>query len=263
MKSKRWVIKVGSQMVTQGGPILLRAWMHQVRDLKRKHQIEVVWVTSGAISSAVQRTNFKKNKAVWSLSEKQALSAIGQPILMDLYNLALTNTGLSGAQVLLTASDLNDNTRRNNFKATVEQLLKWQVIPLLNENDVVATEEIKFGDNDSLSAQVAGAVGASKLIILTDVEGYYDSDPRKNRKAKLISELKNVTPKVLKDASPTSGSHHGTGGMFSKLKAAKIASHLGIQTHLAKGDTPNVLLSLARGDLIGTSVKAHVLRKKG
>src|SRR5688500_13055998 len=117
-------------MVCSGGPVLLRAWMQQVVSLKRQHQIEIVWVTSGAISSAVERSAFSKSRGTWTLAEKQALSAIGQPILMDLYNLAMQATGLQGAQVLLTYTDLADKKRRTNFKRTMEQLLKWNVMPV-------------------------------------------------------------------------------------------------------------------------------------
>src|SRR5690349_2082249 len=173
---ERWVIKAGSNMVCAGGPILLRAWMSQIAILRKQHKIEVIWVTSGAIASAVDRTaaderNRKQKQKKRSLPEKQALSAIGQPIVMDLYNLSLQAVGLLGAQILLTADDLANKKRRENFQNTLEQLLKWQVTPILNENDAVATEEIKFGDNDSLSAKVAATAGAERLIILTDVDG--------------------------------------------------------------------------------------------
>jgi glutamate 5-kinase len=150
-RKQRWVVKVGSNVICSGGPLLIRAWMQQVATLQRKHGIEVIWVTSGAIASAVDRTGFKKRDRL--LCEKQALSAIGQPIVMDLYNLALQANGLLGAQILLTYGDLADADRRENFKSTVEQLLRWGIVPVLNENDAIASEEIKFGDNDSLSAK--------------------------------------------------------------------------------------------------------------
>jgi glutamate 5-kinase len=254
---KRWVVKIGSQMVCQGGPVLVRALMKQVRLLKRKYGIEVIWVTSGAIASAVERTDFKKNKSNWSLSEKQALSAIGQPLLMDMYNLSLNANGMLGAQVLLTASDMGDKGRLKNFQKTIEQLLKWGVVPLINENDVVATDEIKFGDNDSLSALVASSLKADRLVILTDVEGLFDRDPKKFKSAKIISRLDRVTPKLLKPLSSLKTSTHGTGGIFSKLKASKLASLAGINTNLVKGDSPQVLLAIAEGALVGTFVRAN------
>jgi glutamate 5-kinase len=246
-------------MVCSGGPVLLRSWMQQVVTLRRDHLIEVIWVTSGAIASAVERSHFSKSRAAWTLSEKQALSAVGQPILMDLYNLAMQATGLRGAQVLLTYTDLTDKKRRRNFKHTLEQLLKWKVVPILNENDAVATEEIKFGDNDTLSAKVAAVTGADRLIILTDVNGLFDKDPRKHRNAKLIRQLHGVTPGLLKQVGGQSAGSNakgrGTGGMFSKLKAAKEASKNGIETVLVKGDLNSVLLQVADNSFEGTVIE--------
>lgn len=252
-KLRRWVIKTGSQMVCSGGPLLLRAWMQQIATLKNEHNVEVIWVTSGAIASAVDRTQFKRSGL---LSEKQALSAIGQPIVMDLYNLALHAVGLMGAQILLTYDDLVNEERRQNFQTTVEKLLEWDVIPILNENDAVATEEIKFGDNDSLSAKVAQWVRAERLLILTDVEGLFASDPRKNPRAKLISELPEVNDRWLNlvKGSTTGGSSRGTGGMFSKLKAAQEAARNGIETWLLRGDIPSVLLRVAQNEQLGTHI---------
>ena len=250
-------------MVCSGGPILLRAWMQQVAQLRRDHRVEVIWVTSGAIASAVDRTGFKKNKR--QLAEKQALSAIGQPLVMDLYNLSLQTAGLLGAQVLLTYDDLMDQRRRKNLQNTLEQLLKWKSTPIINENDAVATEEIKFGDNDSLSAKVARVMGADRLVILTDVEGLYESDPRQNPNARLIPWLAGVKTSELKkvwdQAGKRGGTSRGTGGMFSKLAAAKVATSAGIQTWFVKGDLPSVLLDVARDKSVGTRIDAAKKRK--
>lgn len=255
MALNRWVVKAGSNMVCSGGPLLVRSWMQQVSQLRKKHGIEIIWVTSGAIASAVDRTDFKKAKR--TLPEKQALSAIGQPIVMDLYNISLQASGLLGAQILLTYDDLSSSSRRKNFQNTVETLLKWKVTPVLNENDAVATEEIKFGDNDSLSAKVAKVLGADRLLILTDVKGLYDSDPRANQRAKLIRRLDLVSDRTLKQVAASPGSSRGTGGMFSKLKAAREASRSGIETWLVKGDDPNVLVQVAANAAVGTMVKAR------
>jgi glutamate 5-kinase len=251
-KPRRWVIKAGSQMVCMGGPLLLRAWMAQVAQLKKIHNIEVIWVTSGAIASASERTNFKKTHR--TLGEKQALSAIGQPMVMDLYNLALNATGLLGAQVLLTAGDMRDRIRRRNLQNTLEKLLEWQTVPVLNENDAVATEEIKFGDNDSLSAKIAAMMKAERLLLLTDVDGLFDADPRSSPGAKLIPYRKAIAKSDLSLAGKKSGSGRGTGGMYSKLLAAQNASKQGIVTHLLRGDYPLNLLLLAEGERIGTQV---------
>jgi glutamate 5-kinase len=251
--TQRWVIKVGSNMVSTGGPLLIRAWMEQIVTLRRQHGVEVIWVSSGAISSAVKRTAFDKTRSDWQVFEKQALSAIGQPILMDQYNLALQATGMLGAQILLTADDLRHKKRRNNFQASVEQLLSWKVVPILNENDAVATDEIKFGDNDSLSAKVAVALKAQRLVILTDVDGLFDKDPRFHHDAHLVTHLKQVNKKIL-DTAGAVGSKHGTGGMYSKLRAAQEALKGGVETVLIKADTPAALLRIADGNYLGTTI---------
>lgn len=255
-KLKRWVIKAGSNMVCSGGPILIRSWAQQILQLKREYNIEVIWVTSGAIASARERLNHKKDKKTLRLNEKQALSAIGQPIVMDIYNLALQAEGLRGAQILLTYDDLANLKRRSNLKNTLETLLKWGMIPILNENDTVATEEIKFGDNDSLSARVAIHMKADRLIILTDVLGYYSDNPNTNPKAELISNLEKITSKHLQNPGLHTGNSRGTGGMYSKLLAAQMASKKGIETFLVKGDLPSVLAQLAKGASVGTRIKA-------
>jgi glutamate 5-kinase len=232
--------------------------MQQVALLRRRFGIEVIWVTSGAIASAVDRTEFRKRNR--KLSEKQALSAIGQPLVMDLYNIALQTSGLLGAQILLTYSDLADRGRRENFHNTLEELLSWGVVPVLNENDAVATEEIKFGDNDSLSAKVALVSEADRLLILTDVNGLYDSNPSQNPEARLIPRLPSVTPSLLRklqsSSSKQKGSGRGTGGMYSKIRAAAEASKGGTETWLVRGDVPSVLIQAAEGREIGTVIEA-------
>ena len=253
-KYKRWVVKAGSQLVCSGGPLLLRAWMQQLAILRKKHRVEVIWITSGAIASASDRTGFKR-KMKQKLQEKQALSAIGQPLVMDQYNLALQATGLLGAQVLLTYGDLEEKVRFTNFKNTLETLLKWGVVPILNENDVMATEEIKFGDNDYLSARVAGCMRADRLVILTDVEGLYESDPKTHPNAKLVKKLSGVSPPLLNSIVRKPGSDRGTGGMYSKLKAAQYAIENGIETWLVKGDAPQALLQVASRQRIGTRIE--------
>lgn len=249
---RRWVVKAGSQMVCAGGPILVRAWMTQIAQLRKSFGIEVIWVTSGAIALAVDRTDFKRRKR--QLPEKQALSAIGQPIVMDLYNLALNSTGLLGAQVLLTAGDMKDPIRRKNLQNTLRKLLEWEAVPILNENDAVATEEIQFGDNDTLSSKIAHMMGAEKLVLLTDVDGLYDADPRKNPKAKLIPYCEKISTGDFKQAGNHGGTSRGTGGMYSKLLAAESALKHGIVTHLVRGDQSQNLLRIAEGELLGTQI---------
>ncbi|WP_413290430.1 glutamate 5-kinase [Bdellovibrio sp. HCB337] len=259
-KLRRWVVKAGSKMVCDGGPLLMRAWMQQVALLRKKHGIEVIWVTSGAIAWAVSRTNFKKPKR--SLPQKQALSAIGQPLVMDQYNLALQASSLLGSQVLLTAGDMKNATRRKNLQNTLNELLLWKVIPILNENDAVATEEIRFGDNDSLASKVAIMMKAERLVLMTDVDGLYDSDPNKNPKAHLISYCPRISKAEYALADRKAVSKVGTGGMYSKLLAADNAHQHGIVTHLVRGDLPSNLIQIAKGEVIGTQVGGRYGSKK-
>lgn len=253
-KKQRWVIKAGSNMVCSGGPILLRSWAQQISQLKEEFNIEVIWVTSGAISSAKERLRLTSKK-ILKVSEKQALSAIGQPMVMDIYNMALQAEGLRGAQVLLTYDDISHSKRRTNLKNTLETLLKWKIVPILNENDAVSTDEIKFGDNDSLSARVAAHMKADRLVILTDVLGLYDSNPANNPRARLISVVNKVSSKDLTKPGLNTNNSRGTGGMYSKLLAAQMASRNGIETFLVKGDLPSVLIQLAKGENLGTRIK--------
>ena len=250
----RWVVKAGSQMVVQGGPLLLRHWMEQVCKLQ-KQNIEIIWVTSGAIALARERQGFhKKNR---TLPEKQALSAIGQPVVMDHYLLALAANGLRGAQVLLTGDDMTLKSRKSNLKNTLEQLLKWQYVPVLNENDAVATAEIQFGDNDALASQVAVMMQAQKLILLTDVDGLYNANPKTNPEAELIPWVKKLSARTIQAAqnsSNASRSQMGTGGMYSKLLAAERAQKNKITTHLVRGDWPNNLILISKGASLGTRI---------
>jgi len=242
-------------MVCEGGPLLMRTWMQQVAELRKRYNTEVIWVSSGAIAWATARTDFNNSKR--TLPQKQALSAIGQPLIMDQYNLALQSTNLLGAQVLLTAGDMKDRIRRQNLQNTLKELLRWKVIPILNENDAVSTEEIQFGDNDSLASQVAVMMKAKRLVLMTDVDGLFDSDPKKNPSASLIAYRKRLGAAEMKMAHRKSKTTQGTGGMYSKLLAADRASRAGIVTHLVRGDSPRNLLQIAAGLGLGTQVGGH------
>jgi glutamate 5-kinase len=249
-EKKIWVIKVGSALVIEGGPLLVRAWMKQVALLKRRFKIDVVWVTSGAIASARFRTRKK-----WKLlPEKQALSAIGQPMLMEAYGLALQAEKLLSGQVLLTYNDMARATPRKNLKNTLSKLLQWNVVPILNENDAVATEEIQFGDNDLLSAKVAALMGAERLVILTNVHGLYDRNPQKDKTAQLISRLARVSKQHLDATDKGAKSKVGRGGMYSKLRAAAYAQKQGVPTWILKGDIEDGLLKIARQMSLGTQI---------
>jgi glutamate 5-kinase len=260
-----WVIKAGSQMVVEGGPLLIRDWMRQVASLQ-KDGIRVVWVTSGAIASARERlpqfssaqfssvqsstpgdaarTSSASPSKTRDLPTQQALSALGQIFVIEQYKLALENLGLQAAQVLLTAEDIAHRSRRQNLTNTLRRLIDWRAIPILNENDAVSTAEIQFGDNDRLSALVARAIGAERLIILTDIDGLYDQDPRQNPNAKLLTDIARVQARHIQSASNAPGSSRGKGGMLSKLIAAQLAGRDGIPVHLVKGDLAKVLLRI-------------------
>ncbi|HND85930.1 MAG TPA: glutamate 5-kinase [Pseudobdellovibrionaceae bacterium] len=256
IKNELWVIKIGSSVLIDGGPLLLRALVQDIHTLQRKHKIQIVWVTSGAIATA--KTQLHKT---WkTVSEKQALSAIGQPILMDIYNQALLAESIRGAQVLLTSEDMKRPVSRTNLLNTLKTLLKWKIVPILNENDAVATDEIKFGDNDALSAQVAQLLGADRLLILTNVQGLYTANPAKDRFAQLIEYLPKVSTKILETAMGRS--QHGTGGMLSKLRAAQIAQKKNIATHIIKGDASRILVEVAEGHSRGTQIGGRYIRRK-
>ncbi len=262
MRNKKlWIVKAGSQMVIDGGPLLIRDWMQQVKLLKTDYDIDVIWVTSGAIATARRQSGIGGKQ---SLAEKQALSAMGQPLVHSLYHLGLEALGLRTAQVLLTADDLGNKKRRSSLVATLKTLLEWNVTPVLNENDAVSTEEIQFGDNDRLSALVAIAMKAERLVLLTDVDGLFDRDPKTatpGAPAQLIEALTVVSAKTLRLAGRAGTTGVGKGGMLSKLLSAKAAHQYGIDTHLIRGDRANALVSITDPKRYGKSTGTHVSRK--
>lgn len=260
-------------MVIQGGPRLIQAWMKQTFELRANYGVDIIWVTSGAIATARRETGYATKKKTETtarrLAEKQALSALGQPMVMNLYAEAIRKTRPRrgrfarsfGSQVLLTADDLANRKRRTNLMTTLSTLIAWGALPILNENDAVSTEEIQFGDNDRLSALVACHMKAERLILLTDVRGLYDADPRKYPDARLIPHLDRIRPRLIRSLSSESASGVGTGGMLSKILAGQIASRHGIITHLAQGDLPEAILMIAastlaksRDDAPGTTI---------
>jgi glutamate 5-kinase len=258
MHRRLWVVKVGSQAISDGGALLIQDWMRQVRDVCREQKIDFIWVTSGAIATARDRigpsqpseSSSKRRRA--SLSGRQALSAIGQPLLMQTYLQALGYFGMLGSQVLLTADDLANNDRQTLVIQCLSELLKMGVLPILNENDATSTEEIQFGDNDHLSALVAAAVGAERLILMSDIEGYYSSNPKLDPNARLISRVSKVTPDLLARARNELTSKAGRGGILSKLKAAQMGFEKGFVVHLLNARVPDALVRLAGGEQIGT-----------
>jgi glutamate 5-kinase len=252
MELKRIVVKVGTSTLTyESGRMNIRRIELLARTLAdiKNRGIEVVLVSSGAISVGMGKMNLEKRPE--DTRFKQALAAIGQVELMDLYSTFFGEYGVTTAQILLTRDVIDNAERRENALATLETLFGYNVIPIINENDTISTYEIEFGDNDTLSAYVARLIQADLLVLLTDIEGLYDSDPRKNLNAKLIGRVEKITDSIRALAGG-SGTARGTGGMATKLDAAEIAAKSGISTIIANGEHPKILYDIVEGKPRGT-----------
>ncbi|MBL0211357.1 MAG: glutamate 5-kinase [Holophagaceae bacterium] len=247
------VIKLGSSTVTSAGgepsPVL-GAYAALCARLQALGWSPVI-VTSGAVGSGRGLLGLTNKKL--TLVEKQAAAAVGQSRLMETYRQHFEAAGLTVAQILLSRADISERGRCNNARHALEFLLKAKVVPLVNENDTVATEELKFGDNDLLSALVANLLGAERLVIMTDTGGLYTADPRLDPDATLVAQVAQVTPELLSTAGE-SRSGVGTGGMASKLMAARIASEGGVRVTIAHGQHPERILDLLDGETVGTTV---------
>jgi glutamate 5-kinase len=259
IRAKRIVVKVGSSLVTNQGTGLdkdaLANWAQQIATL-RTRGCEVVLVSSGAIAEGMQRLGWKQRPS--AVHELQAAAAVGQMGLVQAYESCFRQHQLNAAQVLLTHADLADRERYLNARSTLRTLLKLGVIPIINENDTVVTDEIKFGDNDTLGALVANLIEADALIILTDQDGLYTADPRKDASATLISAAQAGDAK-LEEMAGGAGSHIGRGGMITKVLAAKRAARSGAHTVIASGRERDVLPRLLQGESIGTLLAAASL----
>jgi glutamate 5-kinase len=255
-RSRRIVVKVGSSLVTNQGAGLdadaIAGWGQQIAAL-RENGCEVVMVSSGAIAEGMQRLGWKRRPS--AMHELQAAAAVGQMGLVQMYESCFRKHKLHAAQVLLTHADLADRERYLNARSTLRTLLNLSVIPVINENDTVVTDEIKFGDNDTLGALVANLIEADALIILTDQSGLYSSDPRKDPNATLISEAQAGDAK-LEAMAGGAGSRIGRGGMLTKVLAAKRAARSGAHTVIASGHEKGVLPRLLQGENIGTLLVA-------
>ena len=258
-QARRLVIKVGSSLVTNQGHGLdhdaLSQWAEQITELKRRGR-QVLLVSSGAVAEGMQRLGWRKRPS--QLHELQAAAAVGQMGLVQAYESCFRDHGLHAAQILLTHEDLADRKRYLNARSTLRTLLELNVIPVINENDTVATDEIKFGDNDTLGALVTNLVEADALVILTDQPGLFTRDPRRYPDAQLVTEAKAGDPGLEKMAGGA-GSHIGSGGMITKVRAAKRAAHSGAHTIIASGREPRVLLRLADGEMIGSQLVAETM----
>jgi len=254
--AQRLVAKVGSSLVTNEGRGLDRAavahWASQIAALHKQGK-QIVLVSSGAIAGGMARLGWRKRPSV--MHELQAAAAVGQMGLCQAYEAAFAEYGLRTAQILLTHEDLADRHRYLNARSTLFALLRLGVVPIVNENDTVVTDEIRLGDNDTLGALVTNLIEADTLIILTDQRGLYDSDPRKNPDATFMSHAQAGDP-ALEAMAGGAGSGIGTGGMLTKVLAAKRAAHSGAHTIIASGRERNVLTRLAQGECIGSELRA-------
>ncbi|MCG7873694.1 MAG: glutamate 5-kinase [Candidatus Thiodiazotropha lotti] len=251
-RSKRWVIKIGSALLTADGKglsaELLGSWVEQIASLRHTgHQ--VVLVSSGAVAEGMSRMGWQTRPH--NLNELQAAAAIGQMGLVQAWEAGFQKFDLHTAQVLLTRDDLEDRSRYLNARSTLRTLLELGVVPVVNENDTVTNDELRFGDNDTLAALVANLIEADLLVLLTDQEGLFDADPRFNPQAKLISQTRVDNPQ-LDQVAGGSGGGLGLGGMVTKVRAARLAARSGTGTVIAAGRQKQVVDAIYRGDDVGT-----------
>ena len=255
---KRIVIKIGSSSLTHAetGDLNLAKIEKLVRIISDMRGMgkEVILVSSGAIATGRQTLGGKKPETV---AEKQAYAAVGQARLMMVYQKLFSEYNQTAAQILITKATILDDTSRTNEKNTFNELLKLGTVPIVNENDTVSTYEIKFGDNDRLSAIVAALVEGDLLFLLSDIDGLYTDDPKKNPDAKFISQVDDLTDEFMAMGKGTTGSDVGTGGMATKLHAAKIATESGADMVIANADDLEVMWRILKGEEIGTLFKAN------
>ncbi|MFX4261618.1 glutamate 5-kinase [Pelotomaculum propionicicum] len=249
---KRVVVKVGSSSIAYStGKLNLYQIEGLVRQLSCLHNQgkDVLLVTSGAIGTGAGKLGLAGRPK--TIPGKQAAAAVGQGILMHIYEKFFSEYGVTAGQVLLTREDFSDRRRFLNARNTLHALLQYGVIPVINENDTVAVDEIKLGENDTLSALVAGLVDAELLILLSDIQGLYTADPRKDPEASLIREVKEITSDI-ESLAGGAGSKLGTGGMATKISAARIAAHSGVSTVLACAGEKDIVLKVVAGEQVGT-----------
>lgn len=246
------VIKIGTSTLTHTtGRVNIRRVEELCRvisDLKNAGH-DIILVSSGAIAMGVGKLNLPARPS--DMPTKQAAAAVGQCELMDTYDRLFAAYNHTVAQLLITAPDIDDPTRKENFHNTLERLLALHILPVINENDTISTEEIVIGDNDTLSATVAASVHADLLILLSDIDGLYDADPHKHPEAKLIPVVEQLDEHILSLAGGK-GSALGTGGMVTKLRAAEIAGRAGVDMIIANGQDPLLLYDIAEGRSVGT-----------
>lgn len=250
--SKRWVVKIGSALLTDDGQGLnlsaMKGWIAQMVELRRQG-IELVIVSSGSVAEGIKRLGWSSRPT--EINELQAAAAVGQMGLVQAYESEFAKNDILTAQILMTHDDLSNRARYLNASNTIETLLSHGVVPIINENDTVVTDEIRFGDNDTLAALTANLVSADVLVILTDQQGLYDDNPRTHPNAKLISEAQ-VSRKDIEEMASPEGGALGKGGMYTKVMAAKRAARSGTATFIASGREERVLPRLLAAEALGT-----------
>jgi len=248
----RITVKVGTSTLAHKSGCLNIRHIEQLckvlSDLKNAGN-EIILVSSGAIGMGVGKLSLGSRPT--DMPTKQAAAAVGQCELMYTYDKLFSEYNHTVAQILITSPDLKDEIRHKNFKSTLTRLLELNAIPIINENDTVATEEIAVGDNDTLSAMVSLSVNSDLLVLLSDIDGLYTDDPHKNPDARLITEVSEITPEIMRLAG-TKGSELGTGGMVTKIQAAKMCTEGGIDMVIANGSCPSLLYDIVEGKSIGT-----------
>lgn len=266
-KTRRWVVKIGSALLTNEGSGLdyeaIELWVKQMAALispqlfesnSDQEGIEILLVSSGAVAEGMKRMGWEKRPD--SVYKLQAAAAVGQMGLVQAYESQFQQHKLHTAQILLTHDDLSNRTRYLNARSVLLKLINLNIVPVVNENDTVVTEEIRFGDNDTLAALVANLIDADLLVILTDQQGMYDSDPRHNPQAKLLTEVDALEPALDAMAGDSKGVL-GRGGMATKLRAARLAARSGTATVIASGREINVLNRIYQGESVGTLLMAN------
>ena len=251
-KVKNIIVKIGSSsLCDQNGNIdkeKILNLIQQIAYIKRKN-IKITLVSSGAINAGVHIMNLKQRPD--TIPQKQALAAIGQASLMQIYEDLFSLFKLKCAQILLYHDDFDDRKRLMNFNNAMQAIIDYDVVPIINENDTLAVDEIKVGDNDTLASMIVPAVNADLVIIVSDIDGLYDDNPHTNKDAKLISNVAGIT-KTIENMAKDASSKVGTGGMITKIKAAKICNEFGCDLAIVNGNQPNVLIDLLEGKEVGT-----------
>ncbi|WP_269623024.1 glutamate 5-kinase [Prochlorococcus marinus] len=248
-----WTIKIGTSLLRGTKNLrtntIINEYCKYIAESKDKGD-QIIIVSSGAVGLGCTKLGFKERPS--DINSLQAAAAVGQGYLMSLYESAMSNHGYNVAQILLTREDFQSRKNFNNASLTIKRLLDWKILPIINENDSISNEELKYGDNDTLSALVSSAICADQLILLTDIDKLYSSDPRTNKEAKPITDVHNSKDLVQLKIDSTNSGNWGTGGIKTKLTAAQISTKNGITVHLADGRDPLILKKILNGSRGGT-----------